>query len=135
MRTLEEASRYVYKEVGIREPLKEIDGAEIYAPVSYAELAWYEALGFCGPGESGRLIEDGVNLMTGELPVNPSGGVLSTNPVGASGVIRAAEAALQIHGKGEKRQVQGAKTALVTGYGVYSWSDVMLLSASRMGKI
>lgn len=131
MHTLEEAAKEVYRKVGIREPLKEFDVAEIYEPVSYSELAWYEALGFCGRGESGRLIEDGVTLMSGELPVNPSGGVMSTNPVGASGVIRSAEAALQIHGKGGRRQVAGAKLALVTGYGVYSWSDVMVLSASR----
>lgn len=131
MRTLEEASKYVYKKLNITDPLNQFDVAEIYEPVSYAELAWYEALGFCGPGESGRLIEDGVTLMSGKLPVNPSGGVMSTNPVGASGVIRAAEASLQLHGKGGARQVEGARLALVTGYGVYSWSDVIVLSSSR----
>lgn len=129
MVTLEDAAKSVYKQAGITEPLKQIDVAEIYEPVSYAELAWYEALGFCDRGESGRLIEDGITTMTGELPVNPSGGVLSSNPVGASGVIRAAEAAMQIHGKAGDHQVDGVKTALVTGYGVYSWSDVMLLGS------
>jgi len=97
--------------------------------VSYAELAWYEALGFCREGEAGRLIEDGVTAMDGELPVSPSGGVLSSNPVGASGVIRVAEAALQIHGRGGERQVEGVRTALVTGYGVYAWADVVVLGA------
>ena len=86
-------------------------------------------LGLCPEGEAGRLIEDGVTAMDGELPVNPSGGVLSTNPIGASGVIRTAEAALQIHGKGDTRQVDGASLALVTGYGVYAWSDVLILSS------
>ena len=129
MRTLREASREAYTAVGIREPLQELDVAEIYEPVSHAELAWYEVLGFCPPGEAGRLIEDGVTAMGGELPVNPSGGVLSTNPVGASGVIRVAEAALQIHGRGGRRQVPGARLALATGYGVYSWADVLVLSA------
>lgn len=130
MRTLKDAARLAYAQVGIREPLKEFDVAEIYEPVSYAELAWYEALGFCKEGDAGRLIDDGITLMSGELPVNPSGGVLSTNPIGASGTIRVAEAALQIHGKGGPRQVPGVKTALVSGYGVYSWSDVMILSSS-----
>lgn len=128
MRTLREAAQVAYQAVGIRDPLRQLDVAEIYEPVSHAELAWYEALGFCAPGEAGRLIEDGVTAMTGELPVNPSGGVLSTNPVGASGVIRVAEAALQIHGKGGKRQVPGARLALATGYGVYSWADVLVLA-------
>lgn len=130
MRTLRDAARTAYAQVGIREPLRELDIAEIYEPVSYAELAWYEALGLCADGEAGRLIEDGVTGMCGELPVNPSGGVLSTNPVGASGVIRVAEAALQIHGKGEGRQVEGASTALATGYGVYAWADVVILRAA-----
>ncbi len=129
MRTLRDASRIAYEQAGIREPLRELDVAEIYEPVTYAELAWYEALGLCGEGEAGRLIEDGMTGMDGELPVNPSGGVLSSNPVGASGVIRVAEAALQIHGRGGERQVEGASTALATGYGVYAWSDVVVLSA------
>ena len=131
MRTLRDASRKAYEAAGIREPIKELDVAEIYEPVTYAELAWYECLGFCNDGEAGRLIEDGVTEMDGELPVNPSGGVLSTNPIGASGTIRTAEAALQIHGKGGKRQVPDVKLALVTGYGVYSWSDVMILSRAK----
>ncbi len=130
MRTLRDASRRAYDQVGIREPLKEFDVAEIYEPVTYAELAWYEVLGFCGEGEAARLIEDNVTGMDGELPVNPSGGVLSTNPVGASGVIRVAEAASQIHGTAGARQVEGAATALVTGYGVYAWADVIILGAA-----
>jgi acetyl-CoA C-acetyltransferase len=129
MRTLRDAARSAYARAGIRDPLHDLDVAEIYEPVSYAELAWYEALGFCREGEAGRLIEDGVTTMDGELPVNPSGGVLSSNPVGASGVIRVAEAALQIHGRGGERQVDGVRTALATGYGVYAWADVVVLGA------
>ena len=130
MRTLRDAARQVYGQVGIREPLKELDVAEIYEPVTYAEMAWYEALGFCAEGEAGRLVEDHLTDMDGELPVNPSGGVLSSNPVGASGVIRVAEAALQIMGRGGGRQVDGAALALATGYGVYAWADAIILGDS-----
>lgn len=129
MRSLREAAKTAYEIVGIKEPLKEFDVAEIYDPLTYAEIAWYEALGFCKDGEGGRLIDDGVTRMDGELPVNPSGGVISTNPVGASGTIRVAEAALQIHGRGGKRQVPDVNLALATGYGVYCWSDVLILSS------
>jgi acetyl-CoA C-acetyltransferase len=129
MRTLRDASRAVYAEAGIREPLKDLDVAEIYEPVTYAELAWYEILGFCAEGEAGRLIEEGITEIGGELPVNPSGGVLSANPVGATGVIRVAEAASQILGRAGAHQIDGAKTALVTGYGVYAWADAMILGA------
>ncbi|MFQ5523494.1 MAG: thiolase family protein [Acidimicrobiia bacterium] len=129
MRALRDAARTAYAQAGIVDPLRDFDVAEIYEPASYAELAWYEALGFCEEGSAGRLIETGVTSMDGQLPVNPSGGVLSTNPVGASGVIRVAEASAQLMGRAGDRQVPGARTALVTGYGVYAWSDVIVLKA------
>jgi acetyl-CoA C-acetyltransferase len=43
--------------------------------------------------------------MTGSFPVNPSGGVLSSNPIGASGMLRMAEAALQVRGQAGEHQV------------------------------
>ncbi|MCP4358941.1 MAG: thiolase family protein [Chloroflexi bacterium] len=131
MRTLRGAAREAYAKAGITNPLQQFDVAEIYEPVTYAELAWYEALDFCPEGESGRLIDEGVTQMDGILPVNPSGGVLSANPVGASGVIRVAEAAMQVMGRAGAHQVPDVNLALATGYGVYTWSDVIILSASR----
>lgn len=131
MRTLRSAAQEVYRKVGVQNPFKEIDVAELYEPVSYVELAWYEALGFCAEGQAGRLIESGATQIGGELPVNPSGGVLCANPVGATGVIRVAEAAKQLQGKAGAYQVEGARQALVTGYGVYAWSDVLFLSAAQ----
>ncbi len=129
METLRSAAKEVYAKAGISDPRRDLDVAEIYEPVTYAELAWYEALGFCGQGDAGRLIEEGVTEMDGELPVNPSGGVLSSNPVGASGVIRVAEAASQVLGRAGEHQVDGATTALATGYGVYAWADALVLRA------
>ncbi|MEZ5174983.1 MAG: thiolase family protein [Acidimicrobiia bacterium] len=126
-RALRSAAASAYAQAGITKPIADFDVAEIYEPATYAELAWYEALGLCEDGEAGRLIADGTTQMDGSLPVNPSGGVLSTNPVGASGVIRVAEASAQLHGRAGSRQVEGARTALVTGYGVYAWSDVIVL--------
>jgi acetyl-CoA C-acetyltransferase len=90
----------------------------------------YQNLGFCEPGEAGKLIDEGVTLMGGELPVNPSGGVLCTNPIGATAMIRVAEAALQVMGKAGEHQVPNVKTALATGYGGNAWTDAMILSAS-----
>ncbi len=131
MRALRDAAQAAYTRAGITDPLREFDIAEIYEPASYAELAWYEALGFCKEGEAGRLITEGVTAMDGELPVNPSGGVLSTNPVGASGVIRVAEASAQLLGRAGAHQVAGAATALATGYGVYAWSDVIVMRTEK----
>lgn len=129
MRSLTAAAKEAYAQAGIREPLKELDVAELYEPCTFAELSWYEALGFCGWGEGGRLIDSGQTQMDGGLPVNPSGGVLSTNCIGATALIRVAEAALQIQGKAGERQVEGARTALATGFGGSWWSEVTILGA------
>ena len=108
--------------------MSDFDVAEIYEPASYAELAMYENLGFCAMGGGGRLIDEGLTLMDGPLPVNPSGGVLSTNPVGATAMIRVAEAAMQVMGQAGEHQVPGVRRALATGYGGNAWTDIMILS-------
>lgn len=46
-----------------------------------------------------------------------SGGVLSSNPIGASGMLRFAEAALQVKGEAGAHQVDGARRALGHAYG------------------
>ena len=130
MRSLIAASDVVYEKVGITDPRRELDVAEIYEPASYAELAMYENLRFCDWGDGGRLIDDGVTLIDGDLPVNPSGGVLSTNPVGATALIRVAEAALQVMGEGGDHQIPGVKTALATGYGGNAWTEALILKGT-----
>jgi hypothetical protein len=69
------------------------------------------------PGEGWRLTDAGATEIGGTLPVNPSGGVLSSNPIGASGLLRFAEAALQVMGKAGAHQVPEARTALGHAYG------------------
>jgi acetyl-CoA C-acetyltransferase len=110
---LKMASQKAYEMAGIKKPLKDLDVAEICEPYAFQELLWYEGLGFCGKGEGVKLLNEGVTEMSGELPVNPSGGVLSTNPFCARGAIRTAEAALQLWGKAGERQVADAEKALV----------------------
>jgi acetyl-CoA C-acetyltransferase len=128
MRSLTDAAKEAYSQAGITDPLKELDVAELYEPCTFAELSWYEALDFCGLGEAGRLMmESGATQMGGELPVNPSGGVISTNCIGATAMLRVAEAAIQIMGKGGERQVDGANTAMATGFGGSFWSEITIL--------
>jgi acetyl-CoA C-acetyltransferase len=79
------------------------------------ELMWYEGQGLAPEGKGAELIRSGVTGMKGELPVNPSGGVLSSHPVFVAGMVRLIEAALQVRGEAGKRQVKGAKTALAHG--------------------
>jgi acetyl-CoA C-acetyltransferase len=131
MRSLERASKEAYQKAGITNPTYDFDVAELYLPYSYAGLKWIEALGFCGPGEGPRFVADGNTNMGGKIPVNPSGGVISTNCIGATALLRVAEAALQVMGKGDKRQVPDVKTALATGFGGCFWSDVVILGKDK----
>jgi acetyl-CoA C-acetyltransferase len=107
----------VYGQAGITDPRRELDVAEIYVPFSWFEPMWLENLGFAADDAGWRMTLEGATAMGGELPVNPSGGVLSSNPIGASGMLRFAEAALQVRGMAGDHQVDGAKLALGHAYG------------------
>ena len=67
------------------------------------------------PARAGRWSSGGDTALDGSFPVNMSGGVLSSNPIGASGLLRFAEAALQVRGMAGEHQVDGAKVALGPG--------------------
>ena len=113
--SLGKASQRAYALAGIANPLEDIDVAEIHDISSYRELMTYEALGFCREGQASTFMEEGTTEINGKLPVNPSGGCLSGNPFFAAGLVRVAEATLQIRGDAGSHQVPGAKTALAQG--------------------
>jgi acetyl-CoA C-acetyltransferase len=121
----------LYRQAGITKPREQIDVAELYVPFSWFEPMWLENLGFCELDQGWRLTAEGVTAMDGDLPINPSGGVLSTNPIGASGMIRFAEAALQVRGMAEDRQIEGAKTAMGHAYGGASQFFAMWIVSSE----
>jgi acetyl-CoA C-acetyltransferase len=112
---LAEAAGRAFKMAGIKNPLKDLDVAELYDAYSYMEPMWYEGIGLAKEGGGKDLLRSGVTEMNGELPVNPSGGVLSSHPVLVAGMTRLVEAVLQVRGEADKRQVKGAKTALAHG--------------------
>ncbi len=113
--SLVEAAKGAYKMAGITNPRKEIDVVELSEQCSYQELLWSEGLGLCDRGEGGKLIDSNATTMLGNLPINPSGGVLSGVPTLVAGISRVAEAALQLRGEAGARQVHGAKVALAHG--------------------
>jgi acetyl-CoA C-acetyltransferase len=112
-----DAAAALWREAGITDPLAEIDAAEIYVPFSWFEPMWLENLGFTEEGQGWKLTEAGETELGGRLPVNPSGGVLSSNPIGASGMLRFGEAAMQVMGRAGEHQVDGARKALGHAYG------------------
>ena len=80
----------------------------------------WSAFGLAEEGEGWNLVDDGTTELGGSLPINASGGVLSSNPIGASGLLRFAEAANQVRGAAGEHQVEGAKVAIGMAYGANS---------------
>jgi acetyl-CoA acetyltransferase len=86
----------------------DVDVAQLYDGFSILAMVWLEALGFCGRGESGPFVEDGVTISrVGRLPVNTAGGQLSGGRLHGFGLIH--EACVQLRGEGGDRQVVTAR--------------------------
>ncbi len=112
------AAQSAYQQAGIKDPLKELDIAEVHDCFTITELIIYEDLGFCPRGEAKRFIDDGVFELTGELPVNTDGGLKSFgHPIGASGLRMIYEVYKQLQGKAGKRQVKNPKLGLAHNLG------------------
>ena len=86
---------------------KDIQVAEVHDAVAPIELYLYEELGFCGPGESGRMIDERETWFDGKMPVNTSGGLTSKgHPAGATGLAQVAEIVWQMRGEAGDRQIR-----------------------------
>jgi acetyl-CoA C-acetyltransferase len=122
-------AKRVFKMAKISNPFKEINVAELYNAFTIQEIMEYEAIGLAKKGQGWKLLDEGITCFHGSLPVCPSGGVLSTNPIAASGLIRVAEAALQVMGKAEGRQIDGVKNAIAHAWGgALQFHGLMVLS-------
>lgn len=126
LESMADASRELFAKAGIKEPRKEISVIEMYQPYSFAGIIWIEDMGLVDRGKGPEYIWSGATDMGGDLPINPSGGVIACNPIGATGLIRCAEAALQVMGKADKRQVPDVRMAVSTGFGGCMWTDMIL---------
>ena len=97
----------------------EIDVAMVYDDYPAMALVQLADLGFAGDpdGDVRSLIHE--RIATRQLPVNTSGGQLSAGQAGAAGGLHGVvEAVVQLRGEAGKRQVAGARKALVAGYGM-----------------
>lgn len=127
-----ETAKQAYDMAGIKNPRRELDVAEVYNPFTFIELLHYECFGFCDPGEACNLTLKGVFSRSGELPCDPSGGVLCTNPIGATALIRVAEAAMQVSGTAGDHQIGGAKLAFAHGLGGVSEFNGIIILGSEL---
>ena len=111
------AADSVYDRTGLGP--EDVDVIELHDCFSVNELITYEALGLCGEGEGGDLIDDGATTYDGNWVVNPSGGLISKgHPLGATGLAQCSELTWQLRGEAEARQVAGAKVALQHNIGL-----------------
>jgi len=87
-----------------------IDGIETHDCFTISEYLAIDHFGLTGPGESWKAIEEGKIEFDGQLPINPSGGLIgSGHPVGASGVRMVLDAYKQVSSTAGDYQVEGAK--------------------------
>jgi acetyl-CoA acetyltransferase len=106
----------------------DVDVAELYDGFSFLTLAWLEALGFCGKGESGPFVEGGARIaLDGELPLNTQGGQLSGGRLHGYGFLH--EACVQLWGEGGERQVPGSPQVAVAAAGGGPLAGCLLLTA------
>jgi acetyl-CoA acetyltransferase len=92
-------------------------------------LITLEALGFARSGEAGALARSGDLSLGGRWPLNTHGGLLSQAHIG--GMLHIVEAVRQLSGDAGKRQIEGARRALVSGNGgVFSVCGAMILEAA-----
>ena len=120
------AARDAYAEAGVGPA--DLDVVECQDTDAARELLSYEELGLCPRGDAGKTLEDGATEMTGRLPVNPSGGLLSKGePLGASALGQVVELTLQLRGDAGPRQVPGARTGLAHTVGRGANASVVVL--------
>jgi acetyl-CoA acetyltransferase len=123
------AAQKVYEETGVGP--EDVDVIELHDCFSTNELITYEALGLCGEGEGGKLIDEGAVTYGGRVVVNPSGGLISKgHPLGATGLAQCSELSWQLRGEADARQVQGAKIALQHNIGL---GGAVVVSMYRKG--
>lgn len=123
------AAEKLYKRNGIKDPRKEIDVFEMYDPSSWWGVQWLREFLLLEGDEHFKMVENGDIAIDGAFPVNPSGGVIASNPIGATAMVRVAEAALQIMGKAGDHQVpKEVKQALASGFGGTMWTVLFLLT-------
>ncbi|HEX3012308.1 MAG TPA: hypothetical protein VHQ70_09800 [Syntrophomonadaceae bacterium] len=122
------AARKLFARNGITDPVGYFDVFEMYDPSSWWGMDWIREFLLLEGDEHIKMIENGDFNIDGKLPLNPSGGVTSSNPIGATAMARPAEAALQIRGDAGPHQIKKeVKHALASGFGGTMWTVLIML--------
>lgn len=108
----------------------DMDLLQLYDGFTILVITELEGYGFCGPGEGGPFVEDGKLKVGGSLPCCTAGGLLSQGHLMGMGHL--VEGVEQMRGTCGERQVEGAETCFVTGYGGAPHTYPVTLSYSTL---
>ncbi len=98
--------------------IEEADFTEVHDCFTIAEVMATEDLGLVAKGQGGAAAASGRTALTGDIPVNPSGGLKAKgHPLGATGAGQAVEVFEQLRGLAGGRQVKDARLALTHNVG------------------
>jgi acetyl-CoA C-acetyltransferase len=112
------AGAAAYREAGVTDPRKEIGMAEVHDCFSITEAVTMEDLQFSPRGKVKDDVDAGTFELSGELPVQPDGGLKCFgHPIGASGIRMVYELYLQLQGRADKRQIKEPKLGLAHNLG------------------
>jgi acetyl-CoA C-acetyltransferase len=115
-RSTQMAAQQAYKMAGVSPG--DVSFAEVHDCFTWTEITNTEDLGFCPKGQGGALAAEGRTSLSGDIPINPSGGLKSFgHPIGASGVRMIYECVKQLQGQGGERQVKNPQLGLAHNVG------------------
>jgi len=128
------AARELFERNGIPNPLEYFDVFEMYDPSSWWGLDWLREFFLLQGDEHLKLVENKEIMIGGKIPMNPSGGVIASNPIGATALVRVAEAALQVRGDAGRHQIpKPVRHALASGFGGTIWTVLFILEKELTG--
>jgi acetyl-CoA C-acetyltransferase len=128
------AARHLFERNGISDPLEYFDVFEMYDPSAWWGLEWLKEFFLLEGDEHLKLVENKEVMIGGKMPLNPSGGVVAANPIGATAMVRVAEAALQVRGDAGRHQIpKPVKHALASGFGGTMWTVLFILEKELAG--
>lgn len=126
------AAERIYARNGITNPREQIDVFEMYDPSAWWGLDWIREFLLLEGDEHLKMVENDEVSIKGSFPINPSGGVMASNPIGATALVRVAEAAKQVRRTAGKHQVpKDVDIAMASGFGGTLWTVLMLLGREK----
>jgi acetyl-CoA acetyltransferase len=119
----------LFAQAGVRHD--DIDILQTYDDYPVISVMQIEDLGFCAKGEGPEFIRSHTFTVTGDFPLNTSGGQLSVGQAGAAGgYLGLAEAVRQLTGTALGAAVPEARTALVCGFGMINYDRGLCCGAA-----